>query len=60
MPPADLAPGDFFISEGDEWHWHGALPDKPGTFLSVTLEPPEWTDESVVDSVYERAPEGSG
>ena len=49
--------GDVIVTAADEWHWHGAAPDKYMTHLSITESPgdgradAEW-GEHVTDDDY--------
>jgi quercetin dioxygenase-like cupin family protein len=42
--PIRIRPGDVVNIAGDEWHWHGAAPDRPMTHLSLTEGDTEWGD----------------
>ncbi len=33
---AEMRPGDIFYTPPDEWHWHGAAPDRFMAHLSIT------------------------
>jgi len=50
-------PGDVITVHRDEWHWHGATPDKPMTHLTVQMPGPddiEWdVDEGDWAADYE-------
>jgi len=41
-----VRPGDIVVTPGDEWHWHGAAPDRFMTHLSVTEGDTEWGDHA--------------
>src|SRR5215211_4132475 len=46
-----LRPGDAVYTPADEWHWHGAAPDRLMTHLSITEGGADW-GEHVTDDEY--------
>jgi quercetin dioxygenase-like cupin family protein len=52
-PAVAIHPGDVVDTPADEWHWHGAGPDRPMTHLSITEGGAEW-GEHVTDEEYRR------
>jgi quercetin dioxygenase-like cupin family protein len=46
-----IHPGDVTHTPADEWHWHGATPDRSMTHLSITEDDPQW-GEHVTDAEY--------
>jgi quercetin dioxygenase-like cupin family protein len=50
-PIATIRPGDIVHTPADEWHWHGATPDRFMTHLSITEGAPHW-GEHVTDAEY--------
>ena len=51
-----IRPGDTVHTPAEEWHWHGATPDRFMTHLSITEGDVEWGDH-VTDAEY---PGGGG
>ncbi|HUK70984.1 MAG TPA: cupin domain-containing protein [Streptosporangiaceae bacterium] len=47
-----IRPGDVVSVAGNEWHWHGAAPDRPITHLSLTEGDTDWGDH-VTDAEYD-------
>ncbi len=47
-PIVAIGPGDVVHTTADEWHWHGATPDRFMTHLSMTEGDIEW-GEHVTD-----------
>ena len=47
-----IRPGDVVDVAGNEWHWHGAAPDRLMTHLSLTQGDTEWGDH-VTDAEYQ-------
>ncbi|MDE3086813.1 MAG: cupin domain-containing protein [Acidobacteriota bacterium] len=43
--------GDVVLTPADEWHWHGAAPDRYMAHLSITEGGIEWGDQ-VTDADY--------
>jgi quercetin dioxygenase-like cupin family protein len=59
----EIRAGDTVVTPADEWHWHGAAPDRFMTHLAIWeavdgREDPEW-GELVSDEEYGRAPRTS-
>jgi quercetin dioxygenase-like cupin family protein len=52
-PAVAIGPGNVVDTPADEWHWHGAGPDRPMTHLSITEGGAEW-GEHVTDEEYRR------
>ena len=50
-PVATLRPGDVVFTPGQEWHWHGAAPDRFMTHLAVSEGGAEWGPH-VTDAEY--------
>src|SRR2546430_2588707 len=48
-PIVTVRPGDIIQTPGNEWHWHGAAPDRLMTHLSMAEGEAEW-GEQVSDS----------
>lgn len=48
---ATIRAGDVVYTPADEWHWHGAAPDRFMAHLSITEGPVEW-GEQVTDAEY--------
>ncbi len=46
-----IRPGDVVSIESDEWHWHGAAPDRFMTHLSLAEGDATWGDH-VTDAEY--------
>ena len=53
---AAIRPGDVIYTPADEWHWHGASPDRTMTHLSITEGDAAW-GEHVTASDYRVAAE---
>ena len=53
-PIIKIRPGDVVHVTHDEWHWHGAAPDRLMTHLSMTEGETEW-GEHVTDAEYRAA-----
>ncbi|HVC21735.1 MAG TPA: cupin domain-containing protein [Vicinamibacterales bacterium] len=51
-PPLDLAAGDSVCIDRDEKHWHGAVPDAPGTHIAVNLGATTTWMEEVTEESY--------
>ncbi len=51
QPVVGIRPGDVVRIAGDEWHWHGAAPDRCMTHLSLTEGETTW-GEHVTDAEY--------
>jgi quercetin dioxygenase-like cupin family protein len=47
-----IRPGDIIRTPPDEWHWHGAAPDKFMTHLAIAEGETTWGDH-VTDAEYE-------
>lgn len=41
-PIATIRPGDVVFTPGQEWHWHGAAPDRLLTHLAISEGGAEW------------------
>ena len=54
-PVVTIRPGDVVHTPPDEWHWHGAAPDRLMTHLSMTEGDAAW-GEHVSDADYRGAP----
>jgi quercetin dioxygenase-like cupin family protein len=52
-PVVTIRPGDVIFTPGDEWHWHGAAPDRFMTHLAISEGDPNW-GEHVTDIDYQR------
>jgi quercetin dioxygenase-like cupin family protein len=50
-PVATIRPGDVVHTPADEWHWHGAAPDRFMTHLSMIEGAADW-GEHVTDEEY--------
>ena len=50
-PIVTIRPGDVVHAPANEWHWHGATPDRFMTHLSMTEGDAEW-GEHVTDAEY--------
>jgi quercetin dioxygenase-like cupin family protein len=50
-PIVAIRPGDTIHAPADEWHWHGATPDRSMTHLSITEGEAQW-GEHVTDDEY--------
>jgi quercetin dioxygenase-like cupin family protein len=55
---AEIRPGDVIYTPADEWHWHGATPDRFMSHLSITegvgdadMPESQWGDH-VTDAEY--------
>jgi quercetin dioxygenase-like cupin family protein len=51
-PIVTMGAGDVVFTPGDEWHWHGAAPDRFMTHLAVSEGEVEWSDH-VTDAEYD-------
>ena len=51
-----IRPGDIVRTPGEEWHWHGAAPERFMTHLSVAEGGADW-GEHVTDAEYLAEPE---
>lgn len=49
--PVTIRAGDVVTTPADEWHWHGAAPDRYMAHLSITEGGIEW-GEQVSDADY--------
>jgi quercetin dioxygenase-like cupin family protein len=52
-PVVTIRPGDVVHTPGDEWHWHGAEPERFMTHLSMSEGDAEW-GEHVSNGEYNR------
>ncbi|HVM64578.1 MAG TPA: cupin domain-containing protein [Acidimicrobiales bacterium] len=50
-PVVTIRPGDVVFTPGQEWHWHGAAPDRFMTHLAVSEGAADW-GEHVSDPEY--------
>ena len=50
-PIVTIRAGDSVFAPGDEWHWHGAAPDRFMTHLAVSEGGANW-GEQVTDAEY--------
>ncbi len=48
-----IRPGDVVTTPPDEWHWHGARPDRFMSHFSITEGGADWGDQ-VTDDEYGR------
>jgi quercetin dioxygenase-like cupin family protein len=56
----DLSAGDVVVAPANEWHWHGAAPDRFMSHLSITEATQDGTPDSewgalVTDAEYDGA-----
>ena len=51
-PIITIRPGDVVVADAEEWHWHGAAPDRFLTHLAISEGRPEWGDH-VTDTEYQ-------
>ncbi len=50
-PIVTIRPGDVVFTPGEEWHWHGAAPDRFMTHISMAEGDAQWGDH-VTDAEY--------
>jgi quercetin dioxygenase-like cupin family protein len=51
-----IRPGDVVSTPAEEWHWHGAAPDRFMTHLAITGGDAEW-GEHVTDAEHRHEPD---